>query len=290
LTKLNVLVAYPYAKRRTFEQMERLGDDVRWLLDSGAFTAFKSGKPIVFDEYCRFIETAPVKPWRYFTLDVIGDPAATATNYQAMLDRGLQPIPIFTRGNSLDDLDALFRTAEIVGIGGLVVANNRPHRYLRRLMQHVEGRKVHLLGFTEPHWLHFFRPFMCDSSNISRGQRFGLIDVYLGSGRFARLYRDKVAETRPEPHVMDAIRLVGLDPHALQRWEHWTKSNGVARWLAVSSWVRYSLDIEKALGVKLFLGAAEHDLPCLTAAYRAATGKVRLEDERQRIIADRRAA
>lgn len=124
--RLNVLVAYPYATPQVVEQLRQCGPDLRFLLDSGAFTAWKAGKPIELDDYCRFLEALPVKPWRYFALDVIGDPHGTMRNYEAMLRRGFSPVPIFTRGEDPSVLEDYYKTSDVVGIGGLVgTANNR---------------------------------------------------------------------------------------------------------------------------------------------------------------------
>lgn len=76
--KLNFLVAYPYCKPDVFEVLKNQTLPYRFLLDSGAFTAHNAGKVITLDDYCRFIEAMPVKPWRYFQLDVVGDPDKTA--------------------------------------------------------------------------------------------------------------------------------------------------------------------------------------------------------------------
>lgn len=76
--RLNFLVAYPYCKPDVFEVLKNQTLPYRFLLDSGAFTAHNAGKVITLDDYCRFIEAMPIKPWRYFQLDVVGDPEKTA--------------------------------------------------------------------------------------------------------------------------------------------------------------------------------------------------------------------
>lgn len=99
--RLNFLVAYPYCKPDVFEVLKNQTLPYRFLLDSGAFTAHNAGKVITLDDYCRFIEAMPIKPWRYFQLDVVGDPEKTARNYEKMLERGFTPVPVFTHNESL---------------------------------------------------------------------------------------------------------------------------------------------------------------------------------------------
>ncbi len=115
---LNVLVAYPYVKDGMIKEMTPLinSGHIRWLLDSGAFTAHNSGKDITLDEYCRFLDRLPVKPWRYFMLDVIGNPDATWNNYQKMLSRGYKPVPIFTYGSDLQLVDEYYKTSDYINM------------------------------------------------------------------------------------------------------------------------------------------------------------------------------
>ncbi len=87
--KLSCLAAYPYMSPPTVDMLNRNKDNLRFLLDSGAFTAWKAGKPIALDDYCKFLDTLPFKPWRYFTLDVIGDPKNTLKNRQWIVLAGV---------------------------------------------------------------------------------------------------------------------------------------------------------------------------------------------------------
>ena len=87
----NVLVAYPYLCKMDVSTLSPQ-EGVRLLVDCGAFTAYKSGKEIRLDDYCRFLESLPFKPFGYFSLDVIGDPDKTTRNYQIMLERVFKPI------------------------------------------------------------------------------------------------------------------------------------------------------------------------------------------------------
>jgi hypothetical protein len=282
--KLSLLVAYPYANDRVLAAMQRLAGIARFLIDSGAFTAFRSGRAISLDDYCRFLQTMPVAPWRYFNLDVIGDAAGSDRNYQEMRGRGLAPVPIFTRGAPLAALDRMYETTDLVGIGGLVVSHNRPHRYVKAVMQHVTGRRVHLLGFVQPSWTEYLRPFSCDASSFTRASRYGYVDVYLGDGKFYHLLRNSFVGKCPPELALRAIAGMGFDPYALLKWENWSRGHGVARWLAAFSWVRYALDLERRGQTLLFLSAADSDLPLLEACYRAAIEGLDLDATRRATI------
>ncbi len=101
------------------------------LLDSGAFSAWKTGAVINLKEYCDFIEKHGKYFWGYVALDVIpgaylgrttqaqADAAAKQSidNYRYMRKRGLKPIPVFHEGDPKWVLDEyLDAGAKYVGI------------------------------------------------------------------------------------------------------------------------------------------------------------------------------
>ncbi len=171
--KLNILVAYPYINKMMIETVTEHEGSIRWLVDSGAFTAWKAGKEVSIDAYCKFIEGLPVAPWRYFTLDVIGNPKASMANYEVMLKRGFNPIPIFTRGEDPSVLDEYYKTSDVVGVGGLVGTKGNKG-FVNGIMKHVGGRKVHWLGFTNAEYIKHYKPPICAT-------------LLLGSAHFAML-------------------------------------------------------------------------------------------------------
>lgn len=249
--RLNVLVAYPYMSPQIIEGLTKLGPELRFVLDSGAFTAWKAGKPIELDDYCRFLEGLPVKPWRYFTLDVIGDPEGTLRNYETMLARGFTPVPIFTRGEDPSVLEDYYKTSDVVGIGGLVgTQGNRG--FVRGIMRHVADRKVHWLGFTDLDFIKVYRPFMCDSSSWESGSRFGGLKLYMGRGKFRSIKKPDFRQ-QPPLEVTERIKCLGCDVHLLGQMEGWHGHPSEARKLCARNGVALTVDVEKVTGTKMFL-------------------------------------
>jgi hypothetical protein len=253
--KLSVLAAYPYLKGDVLEVIARQGDKLRFLLDSGAFTAWKAGSAISLDAYCRFIETLPFEPWRYFTLDVIGDPVATMRNYETMLRRGFKPVPIFTRGEELSALDHFYRTTDLVGLGGVAGADKASYQWVRAVTDYLGPRKAHILGFTSMDWIKYLKPYSCDSSSWESAARYGVVQFYLGRGQFTKLEKGSVF-TKPTKAVLDRVRRYGINPNTLTKADNWRGGDGVARRLSAGSWVDLSLDVEHHLGTHLFLAFA----------------------------------
>jgi hypothetical protein len=245
---LNLLVAYPYM---TADMVRLLNDnqtEIRFLLDSGAFTAWKAGKSINVDDYCRFIESLPFKPWRYFTLDVIGDPVGSLKNYKIMLKRGFNPIPIFTRGEDVSVLEDYYKTSDVVGVGGLVGTRGNKG-FVNGIMQKVGKRKVHWLGFTSHDYIKFYKPYMCDSSSWESGARFGACRVYAGRGRF-------ITFSRKCERNSFVLKSYGVRPQDTRHSKAFAGGTSLVRWLAGQSEVKYSVDVKRQIKTLLFIAAA----------------------------------
>lgn len=253
--KANILIAYPYWNDQAATGIAAAGDVVRLVIDSGAFTAWKAGKPIALDDYCRFLEGLPVNPWRYFTLDVIGDPAGSMRNYETMLKRGFNPVPIFTRGEDVSVLDDYYKTSDLVGVGGLVGTQDNKG-FVNGIMRRVAGRKVHWLGFTQLEYLKFYRPYMCDSSSWESGGRYGAIRLYMGNGRHVAVKKADYAKP-PSAEVAERIRHYGFDPLALRKRDAWHGGESLNRKLSVASALALSLDIHRNLGTLMFNAIAD---------------------------------
>ncbi len=95
------------------------------MLDSGAFSAFRSGKVIDVLEYCEFIERNLDRIDLYVSLDVIGDAEASMANLRLMESRGLSPMPVFHYGEDFDVLRWMRDRYPLVGLGGMVPRSRR---------------------------------------------------------------------------------------------------------------------------------------------------------------------
>lgn len=252
--KLNLLVAYPYMNKQILGLLKEHAKDIRFVLDSGAFTAWKAGKSIDLDTYCAFLDELPIKPWRYFALDVVGDPKATKQNYEAMLKRGYKPVPIFTRGEEIDELDWYYNTSDVVGIGGLVgTEGNRG--FVKGIMERVGKRRVHWLGFTELTYMKLFRPYMADSSSWEMGARFGAVNVYLGGGRQCKFTRKTVKKDLQDARLRGRLIQWGMNPFAFLDDSHWEGGRSGSRVLGSMSIVAIQKDYLERFGTHVFAAA-----------------------------------
>ncbi len=264
--KLNILIAYPYLVKTGIDFLLERQDQFRFVLDSGAFTAWKAGNEIKLDDYCRFIESLPFTPWRYFTLDVIGDADKTVENYEIMLSRGFKPVPIFTRGEKIEMLDEYYKTSDIVALGGLVGTRGNKG-FVNGLMKHIAGRKCHLLGFTSIDYLKEYKPYMCDSSSWKSAMRYGDVYIYMGGGVF-EILKKPAFRTRPSELLIHNIERCGFKASDLAKTSEWSGGGGVSHRLTVCSWILFMMEVRKNLGIEFFLASGGRpDLKMALTAY-----------------------
>lgn len=264
--RLNLLCAFPYISKRLTTLIASHYGALRFIIDSGAFTAWRAGKSIKVDDYCRFLEALPFKPWRYFTLDVVGDHAATLRNYETMLKRGFKPVPIFTRGAPLRDLARYYDTSEVTAVGGLVGTPGNKG-FVNGIMKHIKKRRCHWLGLTSLPFLKTYRPYMCDTASWESGAQFATFRLYMGNSRLIAVNKETF-RTRPSQEILDAVESYGIDPRALAKNASWAGGYSANRTLNAASGVRLMMDVQANLGTLLFLGATtEHAITLLLRGF-----------------------
>lgn len=252
--RLNLLVAYPYLNPQILERIEANADHIRFVLDSGAFTAWKAGKTITLNQYCDFLDKLPIKPWRYFALDVVGDPKATMSNYRAMLKRGYKPVPVFTRGEEIEVLEEYYETSDVVGIGGLV-GTERNRGFVKGIMERVGRRRVHWLGFTNLNFIRVLKPYMADSSSWNMGGRYGAASVYLGGGRCRKLTRATCRADLQDASLRRAIEGFQIKPLSFLEEAEWRGGRSNIRHLGARSILAIQRDFLKRVGTYIFAAA-----------------------------------
>lgn len=146
------------------------------LLDCGAYSAYKyaeKGKetrPLSVEEYADFIERHRQHLWGWFSMDVIGDEAATRRNYEYLCERGLRPIPVWPITGDLDELQRIVdEDHNLIAIGGVaIMLQTAQKRRLADILQAIARRfpdqNWHLLGCAHIPTLKEIAPMSADSS------------------------------------------------------------------------------------------------------------------------------
>lgn len=158
----------------------------RVIIDSGAFTAYSTGKVINILEYAEWSLDFE-KRWRhkmasleFMNLDVIGDQDGSQRNLHRLESLGLRPLPIFTYRADLNILDELLANYDYIAFGGLFDKPNLKtwlDACFARVMAYRRKtgimRRIHLLGVTIDWALKRYPCYSSDSSSWVACLRFG---------------------------------------------------------------------------------------------------------------------
>ena len=182
-------------------------------LDSGAFSAFRSGAVIVLDEYIRYLGEFGYHFDAYAALDVIGDPIQTKSN-QGVMDRaGLTAVPTFHVGEPWEYLDYYLDTHSYIALGGMVPYSGSQElkTWLRgcwkRILKATKQAKVHGFGLTDLRLMKCFPWWSVDSTTAARAGRTGVLVSPWGQIRVSeaikKLTGASVCTKRTRQRVMD---------------------------------------------------------------------------------------
>jgi hypothetical protein len=222
--RLHVLVSYAYAFNPTHEAvLETMPEEWNLMLDSGAFTNFTKGKEATpVHEYAAFCKRNEARFWRIINLDRIGDPEASAVNFQALQEEGLQPIPVFQRG---DQLASLGRMSELAGVAPVCVGGisqnvlaSAEQDYVRQVVLFARERSIpiHLLG-VGGEALFRIPVYSGDNSSWCTTPMYGVLRLWEPGG-FVIFNKHKSARTRSAYVKPDLARTRLLSRYGLT-WE-----------------------------------------------------------------------
>lgn len=282
---LNILVAYPYFKKKIVDFLKaQRSNTYRLIVDSGAFTAWNIGKTIKLDEYCRFLDSIEcLRPFNAVQLDVFGDPEKTWKNFLVMKQRGYDVMPVFTRGDTLERLEEMYSYTDYIMFGGITIGGKNLN-YVKWFMEKNKGRKIHWLGFCNVDFIKHYQPQSVDSSSWASGSRYGNVHFYKGFGATVSANRRKLF-TMPDKQLFELAKKSGIkveEMAMLREAESWIETTkvpsmkrpekGTAKMIGTISYVHRAADLEKNLGTRFYLAAAAaHQLEMIFAARKFLT-------------------
>ena len=181
-----ILESYYYVDETVKAHIPRIKD---FLLDSGAFTFFTSGKSVNFDkyveEYGEFVKAFGIK--LFFELDIdsiVG--FDKVLQYRRRLEQitGRQPIPVWHISRGLERFKQDASEYPYVALGGIVSGEWTPaaEKQFPWFIQtaHQLGAKIHGLGYTKLAGLHKYHFDSVDSTAWTTGNRFGYLYKFNG--------------------------------------------------------------------------------------------------------------
>lgn len=160
-----------------------------FLLDSGAFTFFSSGKKLDWEEYvdryADFINEFDVKYFFELDIDVL-------VGYEKVLElrkrleekTGKKCIPVWHKSRGKQEFLKMCDEYDYVSIGGIASKEIRrkEHKYFPWFIReaHKRGCKIHGLGFTDSAGLKKYKFDSVDSSSWSYGARYRVLYTFTG--------------------------------------------------------------------------------------------------------------
>lgn len=266
---VNILIAYPYFSDKIKTILENAAGKYHLIVDSGAFSAWNSGKEIKLEDYCKFLDSLPTDMnYRPVQLDVIGDAERSYENLIKMREDGYDPIPVFTRGETLERLDEFYTISDYVMLGGVAKGGTNKN-YVKYFLENNKGRKCHLLGFTRVPFILRYKPYSVDSSSWASAVRYGQMAVYIGGGKMKRYKKQDFME-RPSQDRMDVLHSMGFTFDEIARLgntEAWINRSSYSQkqlsafsqFVTLVACVMQAVWIEKHCGTKLYFAASDHN-------------------------------
>lgn len=168
--KCNLLVSYYYL--RDYERSEAKVCGAKLMLDSGAFSAWKSGKSIDIDKLIE--ETLNPRWGDTVSLDVIGDAEASARNCEYMRSRGSKAYPVFHIGDPWSLLDQYCSIYPKLGLScRFGEAHVQSMRWLEQCFRRCWPHLFHSFGWVKEDMLMEFPFHSADTSSWINGRLFG---------------------------------------------------------------------------------------------------------------------
>lgn len=163
------------------------------MIDSGAFTAWRKGKPIELEAYEAWLSTAPAHD-AAIGLDVIGDAGASMVNWQRLRKSFPAIVPVWHEGDPIEHLDEYVAGSPLVALGRIEGRRNEQKTlefYDAAFNRHEH--RYHALGNANPVQL---EPYPFDSFDSTGWQRDA---AYSNSARWP--YNRCLKETRLRAYV-----------------------------------------------------------------------------------------
>jgi hypothetical protein len=173
-----LLLSYHYFKNVDLSEfVKMLGYKPIIFIDSGAYSAYTSGRPIKFDKFIEYLQKPCNAPYikRYFCLDVIGDSQKTFETWEEMRGLGLNPIPVFHYMEDEEYLKRYLAAGETyIALGGTVpIKSKKEVAEWARLISWQYPAKYHLLGSASRIILDEVDLFSADASTWAQSAIFG---------------------------------------------------------------------------------------------------------------------
>ena len=247
-------------------------DSYRLIVDSGAFTAWNLNKEISMKGYCDFLGSIKdLAPFKAVQLDVFGDHKQSWANYLHMVDEGLDVMPVFTRGESMERAEEMYSYTDYIMFGGVTIGRGNG-QYVKWFLERNKGRKAHWLGFVNLPFIKHYKPESVDASSWMSACRFGRVDLYAGGGQMKKYGpMDFIKPLTKEMKELCLINHITPSELSMLRYKESWKANwkhdgnldtqkkdkrSTAQFIGTLANIIRAKEIEKKLGTKVYLACS----------------------------------
>ena len=259
-THLNLLMSYAYCgKSNSFNEImvtESMQGNCNLMIDSGAFTIHnsKTKSKLNLDSYCKYLELNAHKVEKYVMLDVIRNDSKTKMNYETMLQRGLNPMFVFTeQDNDWDYLKNAVKNQRHLCVAGGVA--NKGNWMFKRYQDvyNKTGADIHGLGFVKYPEMYQLPLHSVDSSTwIQSSQVYGRIS-HFDNGIKNEPYKEYITGRKKLPILLKRkLEEFEITPKMFLDIENHKGGKSIATLINTNAFIEYQI-YSKKLGVNLFL-------------------------------------
>lgn len=270
-THFNILVSYAYTgkapKFNNAVMNESVKGNANVMIDSGAFTIYNAKKvsKLNLDSYCYYLETNAHKVEKYVMLDVVKNKEKTRQNYHTMLDRGFNPMYVFTEyDNDWKFLNEAVQNQKHLCVAGGVT--NRGNWMLKRYQDVYRNSKadIHALGFVQFNDIFRLPLHSVDSSSwLQSSEAYGILNWF--DNRIKSVtYMDVLTKKKKMPiGLKQALEELKITPKEFSDLKNHRGTRSIGTMLNAFAYTKYQ-QYAKRLGLNLFLAIANvHQLNVL---------------------------
>jgi hypothetical protein len=190
-----LLLSYYHWKNKSLEELfKELGYKPKIMWDSGAWTAYNTGKNIALIDFMKSLYDNHRYIDEFISLDVIGDPLMSKMYYDILVHYGLYPIPVYHYGDEQEYLDYyVSKGNRYIALGGTAGMRSKPTvaKWAKNICEQYPTIKFHLLGSSSKQITDHCNLFSCDSSTWIMQATMGYPKEIKGTTRTAKIERAK---------------------------------------------------------------------------------------------------
>lgn len=200
----HLLISFYYANKPMKTFIDFIGYKPKIMLDSGAYSAWKSDKNIFIEDYIKYIKENIEYLSEYISFDCIGDCEKTYRNYIKMLENELNPIPVYHYGADIFYLEKYLEYTDRIALGNTVPIRNKNivANWINSLTNKYPKAKFHLLGSTSKIIIKTCpRLASCDSSAYSIRPAMGKPQFIKGKVNKMVYLMNEISEENQKPKI-----------------------------------------------------------------------------------------